>query len=412
MTDATTLTNMTNDSQPETVLFGAFDRHNFGDMLFPHVVANMLPGRRLRFAGLCERDLRPYGGHFVEAIAALAASCDDHAFDIVHAGGEVLTCNAWEAAIMLAPEDQVSAMIDEYPWWVQKPTTWAGRQLGVSARAPYVLSKAQVPRARRITFNASGGVDLQALDPSIFDEVVEALRNADDVTVRDRFTQHLLSTAGVAARLLPDPAVMVAELFGDVIREHAAGEAVSAIRDACPNGYLAVQFSADFGDDRTLDEIAVHLDGVAQQHGLGIAFFCAGIAPWHDAVETYERTRGFMRTPVAHIMASPNIWDICALIAGSRGYCGSSLHGRIIAAAFALPRINVRHPARLTSHSKHTEFASTWEDPDMPDEVSVDQILLGVDNALKVDPAKLQRIAGSLASEYRAGFQRLTTMLA
>ena len=45
------------------ILFGAFDRHNFGDMLFPHVAAALLPDREPIFAGLAERDLRAEGGH-------------------------------------------------------------------------------------------------------------------------------------------------------------------------------------------------------------------------------------------------------------------------------------------------------------------------------------------------------------
>ena len=404
------MTEATNDTRPETIVFGAFDRHNFGDMLFAHVLAKMLPDRPLRFAGLRERDLRPYGGHFVEAISTLAASCGDQTIDIVHAGGELLTCDAWEAAIMLAPADQVEAMINEYPAWAQKPAEWARLHLGVHARAPYVLSKAHCPAARRIVFNAVGGVDLEQLDPIMFAEVADALRQADHITVRDAFTQRRLDIAGVATRLLPDPAVMVAELFGDVIRDHAACEAFCALRDACPNGYLAVQFSADFGDDRTLDEIAVQLDIVAAQHGLGVVFFCAGIAPWHDNVEIYERTRQLMRTQSAYIMTSPHIWDICALIANSRAYCGSSLHARIVAAAFALPRVNIRHPARLTMQSKQTEFASTWEDADVPGEVSVNQIIRGVENALRIEHEKLRRIASALVSEYQAGFPRVASL--
>jgi hypothetical protein len=405
------MTDGTNETRAETILFGAFDRHNFGDMLFAHVLSEMMPGRPLRFAGLRERDLRPYGGHFVEAISTLAASRGNQTVDIVHAGGELLTCDAWEAAVMLAPPDQVEATINEYPAWTQKPTEWAQLHLGVPARAPYVLSKTHCPAARRMIFNATGGVDLEHLDPMMFAQVVDALRQADDVTVRDAFTQRRLQLAGIATRLLPDPAVMVAELFSGAIRERAACEAFSTIRDACPNGYLAVQFSADFGDDRTLDEIAVQLDIAAAQHGLGIVFFCAGIAPWHDNVAIFERTRQLMRTQSVYIMTSPNIWDICALIASSRGYCGGSLHGRIVAAAFALPRVNIRHPARLTMQSKQTEFASTWEDPDLPGEVRVNQILRGIENALRADPEKLRRIARALVSEYRAGFARVAALL-
>ena len=56
-----------------TILFGAFDRHNFGDLLFPHIAAALLPGVEPIFAGLAERDLRPFGGHRVRALAELAA---------------------------------------------------------------------------------------------------------------------------------------------------------------------------------------------------------------------------------------------------------------------------------------------------------------------------------------------------
>ena len=40
-----------NDAIP-TILFGAFDRHNFGDLLFPHVTARLLGRSVLLFAGL------------------------------------------------------------------------------------------------------------------------------------------------------------------------------------------------------------------------------------------------------------------------------------------------------------------------------------------------------------------------
>lgn len=51
--------------RPPAILFGAFDRHNLGDLLFPHVAAALLPGRELLFAGLADRDLRALGGHRV-----------------------------------------------------------------------------------------------------------------------------------------------------------------------------------------------------------------------------------------------------------------------------------------------------------------------------------------------------------
>ncbi|MCA1978747.1 MAG: polysaccharide pyruvyl transferase family protein, partial [Thiobacillus sp.] len=82
--------------KPDTapVLFGAFDRHNFGDLLFPHVVAARFPARAFRYAGLRACDMRAFGGHDVERLPA-ASAC------LIHAGGELLTCTAWQAAVML-----------------------------------------------------------------------------------------------------------------------------------------------------------------------------------------------------------------------------------------------------------------------------------------------------------------------
>ena len=39
---------MTYDAAVRTpiILFGAFDRHNFGDLLLPHIAAALMPGHR------------------------------------------------------------------------------------------------------------------------------------------------------------------------------------------------------------------------------------------------------------------------------------------------------------------------------------------------------------------------------
>ncbi|MGB9129501.1 MAG: polysaccharide pyruvyl transferase family protein, partial [Thiobacillus sp.] len=72
---------------PPPVLFGAFDRHNFGDLLFPHLLAALLPGRAFECCGLAERDLRAFGGHRVTPLPARPTQ-------LIHAGGELLTCTA------------------------------------------------------------------------------------------------------------------------------------------------------------------------------------------------------------------------------------------------------------------------------------------------------------------------------
>jgi hypothetical protein len=385
-----------------TILFGAFDRHNFGDLLFPHIAAALLEDKHCIFAGLAASDMRPYGGHQVRALAELSTQCRDRQVNIMHVGGELLGCDAWEAAVMLLPADQAQEAIKHFDQHPQEKLEWARGKLGISALAPYTIGHELFPHAPSVTYNAVGGVDLDQRDPALRAEVLSNLKAADVVTVRDKRTQWLLALAGITARLLPDPAVMVAELFGARIRERAAQMSTEFAQ-----GYIAVQFSVEFGDDETLAEIASRLDEVAHSTGYGVVFFRAGAAPWHDDLLSYQRAAARMRSASVKIFTSLDVWDICALIAGSRVYCGSSLHGRIVAMAFALPRINLLHPVYGMNPTKQVEFAATWEDADMPGAVSVDVLADGVRRAMATDSERRLQTAKRLVEHYLEGSRAL-----
>lgn len=398
---------MTHDADIPTILFGAFDRHNFGDLLFPHVVAVLLGRKNLIYAGLAQRDLRRQGGHLVQPLAQLAKDWRCRPVNILHAGGELLTCDAWEAAVMLLPPEQARETILRFAAHPQQKQEWARRRLGISALAPYVASRELFPDACSVICNAVGGMDLDARDPALRAEVLAKLGAADRVGVRDARTLALLQAAGIDARLMPDPAVMVAELFGARIDEHAQQGEVARLRQAFPQGYVAVQCSTDFGDDRTLDEIALQLDRIALACGLGIVFFRAGAAPWHDDLDVYRRIGARLRTAAARIFDSLHLWDICALIASSRAYAGSSLHGRIVAMAFALPRVSLRYPAQAGGIAKAEAFAATWDLPALPAAVEMRQIAQGMAQALAADTERLRQSARELAARYRQEFGAL-----
>lgn len=393
------------------ILFGAFDRHNFGDLLFPHVVGALLADKNAIYAGLAERDLRCYGGHRVVALARLAREWGDRPVKFIHVGGELLTCESWQAAVMLLPPDQVQqtlTYLDNHP---EARLEWAGAQLGIPALAPYTLSAGMFPGASEIIYNAVGGVELGVSDAALRAEVLAKLGAASAVSVRDRTTQQLLAGAGIAAMLIPDPAAMVSELFGSRISRHADRGEVSRIRAKFPQGYVAFQFSADFGDDATLAKIAAQLDRVAISTGYGVVMFRAGAAPWHDDPGCYRRIAARMHSRSVGIFTSLDLWDICALIANSRVYCGSSLHGRIVATAFALPRITLLHPNPASRPGKQAAYAATWEDEALPATVEVDRLADGIGVALSSDHALRLDVARELAARYRNGFYTIHSAL-
>lgn len=386
------------------VLFGAFDRHNFGDLLFPHLMTALLPGQSFEFAGLVERDLRAFGGHRVSALAARPAH-------LIHVGGELLTCSAYEAAVMLLDPAAAAAAIARYDNDPLAAARWAARQLGTSRTVPYVVGRGAVASSGRLIFNAVGGVEWVLLTVVQREEVKAALRQADWVSVRDHVTQTALRADGIDVPLCPDPAVMVAECFGEVILKHQQQGAVKNMLRAFPQGYLACQFSADFGDDVSLDALAQGLSRVAAATGLGLALFRAGAAPWHDDPALHEKLQRRLPPGTARCFQSLHLWDICALIAASRGVVGSSLHGRIVALAYGLPRISLISPQQGQRPDKRAAFAETWEPEAVPRSVAVGRIEPAVMRALALPASVLRENAAQLRAQFQQSQTQWTGML-
>ncbi len=392
------------------ILFGACDRHNLGDLLFPHVARALLPTRPVEVAGLAENDLRAVGGDQVHALAQLLARADAAGASLLHVGGELMTCNAWQAAVMLLPPERADAAIARVRASPYAARAWLRALPGGARAAPYCVAPAGFPALSRVAYTGLGGVTLDALTPARRRRVLATLGEADAILVRDARTLAHLHAAGIAADLAPDPVAVIAEAFGDRIDARMRTGPVAGLRADLPDGYIAAQFGGEFADDATLARLARQLDRLVAA-GCDIVLFRAGAAPWHDRLECLQRLAGFMRSRPARRFTSLDIWDICALIAASRGYCGSSLHGRIVAGAFALPRVTVRPPADCGDAVKHEAYVATWEPPAMRAVADIDAIAVEMSDALAADAAALRRHATLQARRYRQAFHELTRTL-
>ncbi|WP_277189208.1 polysaccharide pyruvyl transferase family protein [Caballeronia sp. BR00000012568055] len=341
------------------ILFGAFDRHSFGDMLFAHIAKRLIPKRLIRdtqtvFAGLAARDLRAYGGH---KVVALSSAPKGERVALLHVGGEILTCGAEEAAVMLGTRRAL---------------------LGTDSQTPYVLGRETFACASSICFNAVGGASLDLSDTDLLNK----LRSADHISVRDLQTHAALKEAGIDARLTPDPASLITELFD--------------ARAPAKRPYIAVQFSADYGDDATLERIASQLDRIDQH----IVLFRAGAAPWHDDIDVYKRLLKHLKRAEVTLFDSLNIWDINTLIANSEAYAGSSLHGRIVAMAHGMPRANILHP----ESKKQSAYVKTWDASHPAGVVEIDDLQAALYASMQTDRNELRQQASELARLYQVNF--------
>ncbi len=391
------------------ILFGACDRHNLGDLLFPHIVAALVSRRPVIVAGVAERDLTAWGGHRVAALARLAAGWEkewgQRPADVVHVGGELLTCSLYEAAVMTLPPEAARAAIARYDRDEARRQAWAQDLLGLKQQVAYLAAKALFPRPGRFIHLALGGVELPRLPAAMRSEVFERLRESDARSVRDRFTQAALAETGLHAELIPDPAELVAELFGERIAHHAVTGEPARVRERFAQGYVAVQFAAEFGDDATLARLAQQLDRVAADTDLGLIFFLAGTAPWHDDLAVYRRLLGHLQHRQTWLFESLDIWDLCALLAHARLYLGSSLHGRIVAGAFGVPGVSL--VANDTDTSKVSAYVTTWYEASHRGVSAVNEVAHNAAMALAWERRVLAAEATSRAQAARTGALRL-----
>lgn len=387
------------------ILFGAFDRHNFGDLLFPHIAAALLPGRELLFAGLAERDLRSFGGHRVQALHRLATEGRTRGAQLLHVGGEILTCTARQAAVMLLQPDEVDATLGYLEAHPGEEIAWRQAMLGTADAMPYVASLDLSPTL----FCGVGGVALATLAPADRQAVHDRLAAAEVLAVRDATTQAALQTAGLAPSLVPDPAVMVDVLFGSTIRRQMTQPPLADLHHAFPKGYLAVQLSAEFGDDATLDMAAAQLKAVRASTGLGLVLFRAGAAPWHDDLAMLERLAARFEAGELQLFRSLQLWDVCALLAGAAAYAGSSLHGWIVAAAFGVPALGLAKPQ---VDGKLAAYVRTWSGGEDPPAWPLARLAEGVQCRLGSAPPARRQQASQWAAAYRAAFAALSTHLA
>jgi len=337
------------------VLFGAFDRHNFGDLLLAHSAVARYAGREPVFAGLAERDLRALGGHHVHALGDVIAALGNEAVDLVHVGGEVLTTTAWEAAVMLQSADDATRAISAYERNPDARQQWAESVLGTTRRIPYVVGRDELPSGWTVRFDAVGGVALDRLAADERTEVFEALNTAASLSVRDRQTLEALGRGGVRAALVRDAAAATADLLGDAIASRARSGEVAAVSARIPN-WVAVQVAADRGDDATLDRLAQALREHDVLRDIGTVLFRAGLAPWHDDRQTLDRLAARLAGRPLAILESAHLLDICAVLAGARAYLGTSLHGWIIADSFHVPA----HCLVRTARDKAAAYIDTW----------------------------------------------------
>ncbi len=352
---------------PRVLLVGAYERDNFGDLLFLLVTERYLEGAEVVAGAPFSADMRELLDRGIPAYGPLLQA---EAFDAIWTvGGQV-------GRVDLRRAYRMSATPAEWRRYVRSSEAARIDLMreatgGVPLVSPYIPLPFAFPRnAGAVTvLNSVGIAGVRGIESPRRETVVAALRGATSIVVRDRGSSKLLTDLGIEHRLAPDAVHALSVLYPS---ERDAGADVAIVQIS--RSRLRLLGHAAVG---------AAIAGSPQLARRPIRLMLAGTATGHDAVDDYEQViraaRRAARGIDIQILDERRPLELAAHIQRARVVIATSLHARIVAAAYGVPRVSLAKP-------KPTRYARLW-DPDMPFDVALE----GLDAAVEAACARAQQ---------------------
>lgn len=255
------------------LIFGATDRANYGDLLFPLVCSRLLAENEasgeIVNVGLVASDLSDMGAMPTLSFRRAAKGMNpSQSYVLIVAGGEVLSTD-WLAALgyVFKPVSLLAYFVpDGMKWRLNRVLQYVMR--GRHPLAFHSHFDTNVDTA----YVSVGG--FRTKSPNSFTDKERALRNnlsqAAYVSVRDAdVAESVLLLTNRRPELTPDSAIIVSDLFGEDTPQRS------------PRPYIAVQCGLQKIEGR-IDQLAKALFTAHERTGLDIVLFAIGTAPGHE----------------------------------------------------------------------------------------------------------------------------------
>ena len=389
-------------------IIGAFDRFNYGDLLFPLVIEAQLAtyGHSFdtRCFGIVKSDLSMLGGKPTDDITAFYRACRESTghTSVIVAGGEAVAVTWNSLLLALSRSFKRTHRFHHYLNRVIDLNAVARRRLRGETELPFVFTASDFAGIDRVIFNSLGGSEI---DPAVFDRfggLRDRLREVDYFAVRDEATRQHLANQGVQTNLYPDSAVLMSNFYPPALLAERVAPAIAKYVDRNRNGYIFFQIKNNHARSNE-QRIARQLDAIAAKTGLHLCLCPIGKALNHDDHLALQRITPLLKQP-STLFDEVTIWDIMYLIANAAVYAGTSLHGAITAMSYAVPYVGIAVP-KLQSYLK------TWGVDGINDTVPLDKIFEGIERALAVDRATLEHAHNRQVEAAQASFSNIQQLV-
>lgn len=366
-------------------LLGAFDRFNYGDLLFPlivsHEIAMHSPTTPVATHSLVASDFSRFGALKTSNYRSLLRPGVLIADDVViFAGGGTIGAKWSDMHANLLGDTGNRALY--YLGRVlgeARADDLSRLYFGAKAPFPWVASPSDFSTPVKVAYNAVGGSEFAHHTPLAQERILRRLAKATYLSVRDAETKRLLSAveANVAVNLAPDSAVLMSEHYPEPYLASKVSGALKTLTESGP--YVCFQSHVRYAR-RNADKIAEALSKIYETYGLRGLLLPIGRYTGLDDQIALQDILKKIRTPADIVSDEASIWEIMFVIANARIFLGTSLHGNVTSQSFAVPHLGLVSP----QPNKLDHYLATWDLPAQVHCVSIDRVVQAVANALAV----------------------------
>ncbi len=342
-------------------VLGAYDRCNYGDLLFPLIIEHLLRSNKydcdLEYYGLIDSDLSLYGGKPTKSIKRLFEKENLRDGDIlIVAGGDVLstTWSVMYSCFLTDPFRKIMLKVVRKLFGHNFIDNISRKLLNSELVLPWVISPDDFHAKVKVIYNTVGGSGIDQLPSAYQNVMMDKLSRAAHLSVRDLKTHELLKMLKVNSRLAPDSAISISDIFPLNQLEKMVNAKTKRIIEQFAGGYICLQINLRWSKGNE-SIIASELEKIYNNLGYGTVLLPIGRAYEHEDHIALDGIKKILRSP-SIIPDRNSVYDIMMLIAMSKVFIGTSLHGNITAMSYAVPHIG------LTENiPKLTSFLKTWD---------------------------------------------------
>lgn len=391
-------------------LVGAIDRYNYGDVLFPIVVAEALklrmPDVDFEFYGYKESDFSRYNAYPTKAMTDLAK---DDISGLIVVGGEVLT-SPWSLTYLFMQENYFKSTIINFfrPFLFNPHAESIFRKVLKDKRAlPWLYKKSDFSQPDvKIIYNAVGGAASLGSVERHKKSLLDNLNEADFISVREHDSKKNLSIIGIKnVKESPDSAFLMSELF-----PRTKLPQLSTLDFKVFGPYVVFQIGKKYGKnniEKVVEQLCRFMDNNPTYQ---VVLLPIGMAALHEddiplkKILLLLKKQGYEDRLI--FVEENTIFDTMRIIADSSLFVGTSLHGNVTALSYGVPSVGL--DPRVT---KLKSLLRTYSIEEQAIGVTYDDLCSSMEVSLKLDKHMLKDNADVIIKSVNDNFDQIADVL-